>query len=255
VQESHDDHSTLDAESEEHGSLMCGRLAIFTPPLAMARLLEAGLADGIDPDGHPSWNIGPTQRIDGVGLIDDDRVLDRFRWGLIPSWAKDASFGSRAFNARSETVASKPSFRSAYKRHRLLIPVDGFYEWDRSGSGKPQPHYFHRADGAPVVMAGLHETWTDPAAPDDEPPVRSATIITTTAGPDMKGIHDRMPVILEADTFDLWLTGDGEDDAVADLMRPALYRTLAHHPVDRAVGNVRNDGPELIDEPPATTLF
>ena len=234
---------------------MCGRIAIFTPPAAMARMLDAVLADGVDPDGHPSWNIGPTQRIDGVSFTEGSRVLDRYRWGLIPSWAKDASFGARTFNARSETVSTKPSFRTAYKRRRLLVPVDGFYEWDRSGSGKPQPHYFSRTDGAPLVIAGLHETWRDPSAPKDEPPIATATGLTTPANYDMKKIHDRMPVILEPDTFDLWLEGDDEHDAVADLLRPAPPKTLVHHPVGRDVGNVRNDGPELIEEPPASTLF
>ncbi|MEI8052016.1 MAG: SOS response-associated peptidase, partial [Actinomycetes bacterium] len=110
---------------------MCGRIALFTPPARMARLLDATLAAGCDPEGHPSWNIGPTQRIDGVRAIEGDRILDRYRWGLIPSWAKDASIATRTFNARSETAASKPSFRSAYKVRRLLVPIDGFYEWDR----------------------------------------------------------------------------------------------------------------------------
>ena len=234
---------------------MCGRVAIFTPPLAMARLLEAGLADGIDPEGRPSWNVGPTRRIDGVAEVDGARVLDRYRWGLIPSWAKDASFGSRTFNARSETVATKPSFRSAYKHRRLLVPIDGFYEWDRSGPGKPEPHYFSRADGSPVVLAGLHESWTDPAAPEGSAPLRSATVLTTEAGTDMDGIHDRMPVILEQGAFDLWLEAEAGDPALDALLGPADAGTLVHHCVDRAVGNVRNDGPELIEEPPPTSLF
>jgi putative SOS response-associated peptidase YedK len=234
---------------------MCGRIALFTPPARMARLLEATLADGVDPEGRPSWNIGPTQRIDGVRDEGGERVLDRFRWGLLPSWAKDPSFASRTFNARSETVATKPSFRAAYKTRRLLVPIDGFYEWDRREKPKPQPHYFSSPDASPLVLAGLWETWQDPSAPD-APPVRSATILTTAAGPDMDEIHDRMPVVLEPSTFDLWLTASRDElDALDSLLRPAPAGTLAHQPVDRAVGNVRNDGPELIEPLPPSSLI
>jgi putative SOS response-associated peptidase YedK len=235
---------------------MCGRIALFTPPAKMARFLDATLGAGVDPDGHPSFNIGPTQRIDGVAHHDGARVLERYRWGLLPGWAKDASFASKTFNARAETVATKPSFRSAYKRRRLLVPVDGFYEWDRRAPGKPQPHYFTRADGDPLVFAGLHESWRDPAGGDDAPVIQSATVITTAAGPDMDEIHDRMPVILEQATFDLWLSDDEEElDAVGALLQAAPPGTISHVPVDRAVGNVRNDGPSLIEPVTPDTLF
>jgi putative SOS response-associated peptidase YedK len=234
---------------------MCGRIALFTPPVRMARLLEATLAAGVDPEGHASWNVGPTQRLDGVRAEDGARLLDRFRWGLIPSWAKDPGMGVKTFNARAETVASKPSFRAAYKARRLLVPIDGFYEWDRRATPKSQPHFFQRRDGAPLVLAGLWETWRDPAAPE-APGLRSATIITTEAGDDMDGIHDRMPVVLEQQTFDLWLSADTDErDALDALLRPAPSGTLAHHPVDRAVGNIRNDGPELIEPVEPSTLF
>jgi len=231
---------------------MCGRIALFTPPARMARLLQATLAEGIDPDGTASWNIGPTQRIDGVRDEQGARVLDRYRWGLIPFWAKDPSMANRTFNARAETVATKPSFRAAYKARRLLVPIDGFYEWDRSAKPKPQPHFFHRADDAPLVLAGLWESWHDRDDPES-PALTSATILTTEAGDDIDGIHDRMPVVLEPTTFDLWLTASPDElDALDDLLRPAPAGTLTHHPVDRAVGNVRNDGPQLIEpEAPA----
>lgn len=235
---------------------MCGRIALVTPPASMARLLEAGLAEDVDPEGHPSWNIGPTQRIDGIAEIEGARVLDRYRWGLIPPWAKDLSFGARTFNARSETAASKPSFRAAWKARRLLIPIDGFFEWDRSGPGKPQPHYFTRADGHPLVVAGLFETWRDPTGSPDATPLRSTTMLTTDAGADMDGIHDRMPVVLEQGAFDLWLEAEGDELPVLhDLCRPAPQGTLIHHPVDRKVGSVRNDGPELIEPAAPESLF
>ena len=235
---------------------MCGRIALFTPPAKMARFLDATLGAEVDPEGHPSFNLGPTQRIDGVRINDGARVLERFRWGLIPGWAKDASFGSRTFNARAETVATKPSFRSAYKRRRLLIPVDGFFEWDRRAAGKPQPHYFTRTDGEPLVFAGLHESWRDPSGGKDDPVIQSATVITTEAGPDMDEIHDRMPVILEQETFDLWLSEDEDElEALSSLLQPAEPGTIVHVPVDRAVGNVRNDGPSLIEPIGPSTLF
>jgi putative SOS response-associated peptidase YedK len=234
---------------------MCGRIALFSPPSKMAQFLDAQLAEGVDPEGHPSWNIGPTQRIDGVFELDGARVLERFRWGLIPSWAKDASFGAKTFNARAETVATKPSFRAAYKSRRLLVPIDGFYEWDRHGDAKPQPNYFTRVDGSPMVLAGLFEYWRDPSEVE-APVLQSATVITTAAGDDMVGIHDRMPVVLEQGSFDLWLNAaDDELPALEALLAATKPGTLTHHPVDRALGNVRNDGPHLIEEPPPSTLF
>ena len=234
---------------------MCGRIALFSPPRAMASLFDAALGDGVDPEGRPSWNIGPTRRLDGIRHLEGSRVLERYRWGLIPSWAKDMSIATKTFNARAETVAEKPSFRSAYKHRRLLVPIDGFYEWDRSVAPKPQPHYFSRADGTPLVLAGLYETWSDPTTPD-APPLSSATILTTSAGDDMDEIHHRMPVVLEQETFDLWLSDDETElDAVTSLLQPAPQGTLVHHAVDRAVGNVRNDGPELLDPAPRETLL
>ena len=234
---------------------MCGRIALFTPPARMARLLEATLGDNVDPEGRPSWNIGPTRRLDGVRELEGTRVLDRYRWGLIPSWSKDMSIASRTFNARAETVASKPSFRAAYKKRRLLIPVDGFYEWDRTSSSRPQPHFFSRADEGPVVLAGLFESWNDPTQ-EEAPEIRSATVITTEAGPDMERIHDRMPVVLEPESFDLWLTAEPDERAALDgLLRPAEAGTLVHHAVGRAVGNIHNDGPELIEPDAPSTLL
>ncbi len=234
---------------------MCGRLALYSPPARMARFLQARLGDGVDPEGHPSWNVGPTVRIDGVHNENGERVLDRFRWGLIPSWSKELSIATKTFNARAESVAVKPSFRNAYKKRRLLIPIDGFYEWDRREKSKPQPHYFTRADGDPLVVAGLYETWRDPAVPD-APPLATATIITTSANDDMEAIHNRMPVVLEQQNFDLWLSDDASElDAAGSLLVPADPGTLQHHPVDRSVGNVRNNRPDLITPQPPSTLF
>ena len=225
---------------------MCGRIALYTPPRRLARLLGAALAAGLDPDGQASWNVGPTATLYGVADRGRGRVLDAYRWGLVPSWSKDPSVGSRQFNARAETVGVKPSFRDAFQRHRLLVPVDGFYEWDRREVSKV-PHYFSRADGEPMVLAGLYEHWRDHAHREG-PWLTTCTVLTTTPGPDLDGIHDRMPVVLERDAHDLWLTGsDDERDALLALCAPSPGGTLVHHRVDPKVGNVRNDSPELIE--------
>jgi len=146
------------------------------------------------------------------------------------------------FNARAETVATRPMFRSAFRRGRILVPVDAFYEW-KAGSPK-QPYAFVRADREPVVFAGLRESWSGP----DGTELRSATIITTEAGPDMP-IHDRQPVVLERSTWERWLDPAADDRSeLESLLRPTRAGTLIHHPVDRAVGSVRNDRPDLLDE-------
>jgi len=225
---------------------MCGRIALYTPPRALARLLDAALAAGLDPDAaEPSWNVGPTRTLFGVAMKGGARVLDEYRWGLVPWWSKDPGSATKTFNARAETVTTRPTFRDAFKSHRLLVPVDGFFEWDRRG-GTKVPHFFTRADGGPVVLAGLFDRWRDPGAPDS-PPLVTCTVLTTSPGPDVDGIHNRMPVVIETDAFDLWLTARADElDAVQALLQPAPAGTLVHHPVDAKVGNVRNDGPELI---------
>jgi putative SOS response-associated peptidase YedK len=233
---------------------MCGRFALITPPVRLARYFQATLDDGVEPERRPSWNVAPTTQVLGVtaeraGEADDlTRTLTAFRWGLIPSWAKDAASGSRLFNARGETVATKPSFRAAFKARRVIIPADGFYEWHKRGSGAKVPHYFTRIDGQPMAFAGLSEWWRDKNAP--APPIRSCTIITTSASQDMDGIHDRMPVILGPDTFDVWLDPDAEDlSELTALVHAAPAGTVTHHPVSSRVGNVRNNDAELIEPP------
>ncbi len=230
---------------------MCGRIALYTPPARLAKLLDAAVAAGLearlDPEDGPSWNVGPQRTLFGVADRGKGRILDALTWGLIPWWASDPSVGNRSFNARSETVDTKPAFRDAFRRHRCLIPVDGFFEWDRRGGAKV-PHFFRRADGDVLVLAGLYERWRDPGLPEDAPWRRTCTVLTTTPGEDLDGIHDRQPVVLERDAFSLWLTGsEGELGAVKALCHPSAPHTLVHHAVDSRVGNVRNDGPELIE--------
>jgi putative SOS response-associated peptidase YedK len=233
---------------------MCGRFALVTPPVRLARYFQAVLDDRREDEPEPSWNVAPTDQVLGVSArhAKEDGVLSRsltpFRWGLIPSWAKDATAGNRLFNARAETVATKASFRTAFRTHRILIPADGFYEWQKQSHGAKQPHYFTRLDGAPLALAGLAEWWRDRNGPPDAPAIRSCTIITTRASQDMDGIHDRMPVILNPDLFDVWLDPDVEDTGeLSALVRAVPAGIITHHAVSSRVGNVRNNDAGLVD--------
>jgi putative SOS response-associated peptidase YedK len=256
---------------------MCGRFALYTPPAKIARYFGANLAEGADGEHAPSWNVAPTDSVLGVrdrparqpgqsrpgqsqpgqdppqqgpaeGGGEPERILMTFRWGLIPWWSKDAKAGSRLFNARAETVATRASFREAFKERRIIVPADGFYEWHKTKTGARQPHYFTRADGQPLAFAGLAERWRDKAAGPEAPPIRSCTVITSSAGVDMSGIHDRMPVILDPAVFDVWLDPANEDvEELRALLRPPPAGTIVHHTVGPRIGNVRNNDPTLIE--------
>ena len=234
---------------------MCGRVALFTPPSHLARFLDAALAAGLDPEGQPSWNVGPQRSLFAVTEHHEARVLDQYRWGLVPSWAKDATIGNRLFNARGETIAEKPAFRSAFAKRPCVIPVDGFYEWDHRPGQNRQPNYFTRVDDEPLLLAGLFEFWRD-RGEDVIEPLATCTIITTTPSVDMDEIHDRMPVVLSRDDVATWLDVNeyGPEERLS-LLRPAPEGTLSHYGVDRAVGSVKNDGPELTERAEPTSLF
>jgi putative SOS response-associated peptidase YedK len=233
---------------------MCGRFALITPPVRLARYFQATLEGEAASEQAPNWNVAPTDPVLGISARANDdtgelvRRGDIFRWGLIPSWAKDPSAGSRLFNARSESIGTKASFRNAFKSRRIIIPADGFYEWRTLHKGTKQPHFFTRADDTPMAMAGLSEWWRDQRAGDDAPWIRSCSIITTSAGQDMDGIHDRMPVILDPSVFDLWLDPHNEDThELTALLRGAPAGTIRHHPVGQQVGNVRNNDASLVE--------
>ncbi|HLX89457.1 MAG TPA: SOS response-associated peptidase [Acidimicrobiales bacterium] len=236
---------------------MCGRVDIHTPPAQLARALEAQLAAGVDPDGRPSWNVGPTRAIPAVVENEEHtRVLDLFRWGLVPHWAKDpkSAGGYKMINARAETMATKPAYRSALARRRCLIVVDGFFEWAQNPADPKRkiPFYFQRTDGQPITMAGLWETWWDksrsPDEPDPETYLQTAVIVTTAAGPDMEAVHDRMPVIIEEAQRGLWLDPEIRDVAqISGLLHPAPGGTLIRHTIATEVNNVRNDEPGIIE--------
>lgn len=182
------------------------------------------------------------------------RELRVVRWGLVPSWAKDTSIGSRMINARAETVSEKPAFRSAFSRRRCLLPADGYYEWQAppAGSrGPKQPYFICRPDHGPLALAGLYELWRDRSVPKDDPAawLWTATIITTTAPDELGEIHDRMPMVIDPSRWADWLDPGNADAAdLRALLTPAQASGLISYPVSLAVNSVRNNGPELIAE-------
>ena len=235
---------------------VCGRIDLHTPPSRLARLLHAELAAGVDPEGTPRWNLPPTEgvlaMVGGRTQGAPPRVLTIFRWGLVPWWAKDPSVGNRMINARAESLEDSGAYRDAFAHRRCLVVADGFYEWKAAAEGtrgRKLPFYYRRADGAPLAFAGLWERWRDPARRDEEGAVlRTCTIVTTDAGPDVVAVHDRMPVIVEAGHFDEWLDPGLEDTGpLTALLVPSPGGTLVSHRVDTAVNDVRNDGPELVE--------
>jgi putative SOS response-associated peptidase YedK len=224
---------------------MCGRFVLHSPPRYLAEVFEARVTEAVAASFQPHFNLAPTTDVLGVRADEDGRILDAFRWGLIPFWAKDAAIGNRSFNARSESAATKPMFRSAFIQRRLIVPADGFYEWSQDPTERRQPYYFTRSDGASLGLAGLYETWTDPR--DGQLSVQTCTILTTSANADLRAIHDRQPVILETDSQAAWLDPDLTDrEALEAMCTPSAPGTLARRKVGRAVGRATTDGPELI---------
>jgi len=224
---------------------MCGRYTLTTPleGLRAVFLFEESL------NLAARYNIAPTQEVPAIrrGSDDDRRHLVLLRWGLIPSWAKEASIGSRMINARAESVAEKPAYRNAFRRRRCLIPADGFYEWQARPSGPKQPYLIAPAAGGPFAFAGLWELWTDKA---DGETVESFTIVTTEANRRLAAIHHRMPVVLAPADHDAWLDPAAPADALLALLRPAPEETFVATPVSTRVNAVRNDDPSLIEPAP-----
>ncbi len=171
-----------------------------------------------------------------------NRELTHFQWGLIPSWAKDPSMGSRMINARAETAAEKPAFRAAFKRRRCLLPATGFYEW-RKMNGHKQPMYIREGDGGLMSLAGLWEVWQSA----DGGLLETCTILTTTPNDLMEPIHDRMPLILEPADYDMWLLPETPLDQLNHLLRPFDPAQLLAYPVSTAVNKPQNDTPDIIE--------
>jgi putative SOS response-associated peptidase YedK len=220
---------------------MCGRFGQTASSAELAAAFEASWQCA-EPE-LPRYNVAPTQHVPILLSAGGRRVLEVFRWGLIPWWAKDASIGNRMINARAETVVEKPAYRSAFQRRRCLVPASGFYEWMKTPGGKV-PHWIHPADGAPLTFAGVWEAWR-PAK--DAEPVLTFTILTTTPSADVVRLHDRMPVVVAAADRDAWLGAETPSADLVPLLRPAPDGLLRMHPVSTAVNRPAFDGPELIE--------
>ncbi|WP_298742477.1 SOS response-associated peptidase [uncultured Microbacterium sp.] len=232
---------------------MCGRFVVANVASELVGVLRVDLeADELPP---PSFNVAPT---DPVAIVLDSaktepptRRLEVARWGLVPAWAKDPSIGVRAINARSEEVEHKPMFREALIKRRAVVPASGYYEW-HTDAGVKTPHYIRPRGDEPMLFAGLYEWWKDPAKAGDDATrwMLSFTIMTRASVGELGSIHDRMPLFIDADHADVWL--DPTTENVGDLLdatidaAPLVAETLEMYPVDRAVGNVRNNGPDLI---------
>jgi putative SOS response-associated peptidase YedK len=224
---------------------MCGRFLFTSPPEAVGRTFEVAIRDNFP----PRWNIAPTQPI-GVIRLDNRRAREfaLVRWGFIPSWAKKDYFekvGTKPLiNARGETVAEKPTFRSAFKRRRCLVPADGFYEW-RTENGARQPYLIRPKEDGVFAFAGLWESAIDP----DGGEIDTAAIITAEAGPDIAPLHNREPVVIARENFVCWLDPDETKSGAAQaLVRAPAAGFWTYHPVSKAVNNARNEGEHLARE-------
>jgi putative SOS response-associated peptidase YedK len=213
---------------------MCGRFTITAHPAALTQLFELPAV----PELPPRYNVAPTQPVPVVRLGEKGRELSILRWGLIPSWSKDAK--ASFINARAETAADKPAFRTAFRRRRCLMPADGFYEWQQAG-GRKQPWYFRLAGGQPFAFAGLWETSNGP-----DGVVQSCALLTTKANETVRPVHDRMPVVLAPADFGHWLEPTtSELAALLPLLRP-YAGPMRSYPVGAAVHSPRNDGPACV---------
>ena len=219
---------------------MCGRFTLTSESLALQESfpwieIPGGLA--------PRYNIAPSQPV-AVVPNDGSNRLDFFVWGLVPSWAKDPTIGSRMINARAETLAEKPTFRAAYRRRRCLVLADGFFEWRQEATSKRKtPMFIRLVDGKPFALAGLWELWHTP----DGSELRSCTIITTHPNSLMEPIHNRMPVILPPPAYPLWLQpGDVPSGELTPLLAPYPAEEMVASPISTLVNDPKNDRPEIL---------
>lgn len=247
---------------------MCGRYASSRRPEDLIEEFEIS-SNKVEEALEPDYNVAPTKEVyavmerppSGEKSAPPERQLRVLRWGLVPSWAKDASIGNRMINARMESVADKPAYRRAFASRRCLLPADGYFEWyplsgetTKAGKPKKQPFYIHPADGGVLAMAGLYEIWKDPTKADDDPEQFrwTCTVLTADAEDSLGHIHDRMPMMVAPDHWAAWLDpGVSARDDLLSLLEPAAPGRLEAFPVSTLVSNVRNNGPELIAPLPA----
>jgi putative SOS response-associated peptidase YedK len=225
---------------------MCGRMTQQTDTSEIGRIFRA---DVMDADPGERYNVAPTQPVTVVLERDSRRVVESHRWGLIPPWATTPAAGSRMINARAETVERSPAFRVPFLRRRCIVPADGFYEWQRLGRVR-QPYLIRREDRAPLAFAGLWSLWPDPMSGEW---LRSCSVITTEANDAIAELHDRMPVILDADDIATWLDpGRPNPATLRAMLRPAPSDYLELVPVSSRVNDANHEGADLIErvEPP-----
>ncbi|WP_032389790.1 SOS response-associated peptidase [Rhodococcoides fascians] len=231
---------------------MCGRYASTRSDSDLQAVFD--IAETVGDEVPPSYNVAPTQTIRTVlerapkdePESDAVRQLRSVRWGLIPSWAKDAKIGSRLINARSETITEKPSFKKAASRRRCIIPADGYYEWEKRDGAKV-PYFLH--EQGVLAMAGLYELWRDPTKTDDDEDrwVWSATVLTSPAADALGHIHDRSPVVLPPELRASWLDPTLTDlGEVSELLAAIPEPRLEPYEVSTAVNSVKNNSPELL---------
>jgi len=221
---------------------MCGR---FVQDFTFETLQQNFNIRAEDRSIVPNFNVAPTQEILTIIKHDNENTLERLHWGLVPFWTKDVSIGSRMINARVETVASKPSFRNAFKKRRCLIPAGGFYEW-KGEKGQKQPYYITIPSGEPFAFAGLWESWTDKEG-DDDSVYKSCTIITTSASESIVELHNRMPVILDPDVYEQWLHVELQDaKQLEPILNDGIVHDLKYYQVSTFVNSVKNNDPNCI---------
>ncbi|MBM3600694.1 MAG: SOS response-associated peptidase [Alphaproteobacteria bacterium] len=220
---------------------MCGRYNLTLPVEALIELFEFSER----PNLMPRYNIAPTQEIPVVRpKPEGGRQLTLMRWGLVPSWSKEVAKSAPMINARSETVATKPSFRTAFRDRRCLVPATGYYEWRTDPSGK-QPFHITSAAGGVLAFAGIWETWRNPAEPE-APLLLSCALMTTTPTAELSAIHDRMPVILPRFQWDVWLDPATAPEDLTALLKPYTAEKLSAYPISSRVNAVRNEDADII---------
>lgn len=218
---------------------MCGRFTLATPAERIAEHFQLASV----PVLAPHYNIAPSQSIAAIRAAGPQRELVWLRWGLVPAWAKDPNIGYKMINARAESLAERPAYRTAFRRRRCLVPADGFYEWKGTGRGK-QPYHIRRRDRGPFAIAGLWEHWKSPAGDI----IESVTLVTTAANALLAPVHDRMPVLLAPESYGSWLDpAMQEPKHLTALLQPCSGDELVVQPVSARVNNTREDDAALIE--------
>lgn len=218
---------------------MCGRYYLIATEPELRAQFEL---DAFGIEWQPRYNIAPQQPVPIVIAHRGKRSIGLVRWGLVPAWAPDDTAGMKTINARAETITEKPAYREAFRHRRCIVPASGFYEWRKDAAGAKTPLAIHPRDLEPIAFAGLWEKWRGP----DGRTVTTCAIVTTAAAPEIRHIHDRMPVILDRDAQRVWLDPESDTDSLLALLQPPERSELQAYVVSRLVNTVKNDSPDLL---------